>query len=245
MTALTKPTNTSIFGQSYNLLTNRLEIINALYSLYRNTSTVLLWQKRSEDNRVARASFINVLDLKNKNFSTSPLKQKDYQNFKREHNIYFRSKDKGVVFKENQFRLSKGHVTIPFPEEIHLFSNRIASRTHVGFRVRSFAEVMRSTGDQTIFGRTPMLLQIFDISPGGISFLLDENHVKGLFQGDRLFIKRTNNRLLDFELYGKVRYLQKINFIHDQKDHNFWKVGVAFDDLLQDEQWDYLKSLIL
>lgn len=243
MTTLT-PTF-SIFGQNYNLLTNRLEIVNALYSIYRNTSTILLWQKKEEGNRVARASLINILDLKNKNFSTSPLESKDYKSFKRENNIYFRSKDKGVVFKENQFRLSKGHITIAIPDEIHLFSNRIASRTHVGFRVRSFAEVMRSESDQSIFGRTPMLLQIFDVSPGGISFLIEETHVKNLFQGDRLFIKRANNRLLDFELFGNVRYLQKINFIHDQKDHTFWKVGVAFDSLLSTDEWDYLKALIL
>ncbi len=238
-------TTTSIFGQTYNLLTNKLEIINTLYSLYRNTSTVLLWQKRVDEKRVARHSLINILDLKNKNFSASPMESKDFKVFKDDRNIYFRSKDKGVVFKETQFRLSKGHITIPFPEEIHLFSNRLAPRLHVGFRVRSFAEVMRSSQGQSLFGKSPMLLQIFDFSHGGISFLLDENLVKGLFQGDRLFIKRANNRLLDFELFGNVRYLQKISFIHDQKDHTFWKVGVAFEELLDDDQLEYLKSLIL
>lgn len=96
-----------------------------------------------------------------------------------------------------------------------------------------------------MFGKAPMLLQIFDLSHGGISFLLDDNHVKGLFQGDRLFIKRANNRLLDCELYGNIRYLQKINFIHDQKDHTFWKVGVAFEELLDDDKLEYLKSVIL
>jgi len=241
----TNTNTTSIFGESYNLLTNKLEIINTLYSLYRNTSTVLLWQKRSEESRVARASLINILDLKNKNFSTSPLREKDYKSFKNENNIYFRSKDKGVVFKETQFRLSRGHITIPFPDEIHLFSNRVMPRLHVGFRVRSFAEVFRSSNNQSLFGKGPLLLQIFDFSHGGISFLLEDSHVKGLFQGDRLFIKRANNRLLDFELFGNVRYLQKISFIHDQKDHTFWKVGVAFEELLDTEQLDYLKSVIL
>lgn len=198
------------------------EIITTLEEIQSEGSPVAIWQS-SGHKSVERAVSWSIdsengqIDFHQEGGNFNHLKNK-------ETTIYFKGKEKSILFKQGNILPLGEHILIDIPEKVNLYERRGEERISFGWESLHFTRMSLTKNNKDY----EMLFSIYDISPNGLALNVSPDEV-GLFKtGDDIHIHKIGQSNLMIPLKAEICHIGQMDFIDGGIHLKRMKIGVHF-----------------
>lgn len=215
------------------------EIIDTLEQIQSEGSPIAVWDSNGEKS-IEKAVEWSIdpingqIDFYQEGGNFNHLKDK-------ETTIYFKGKEKSILFKQENILPLGDHILIDIPHEVNLYERRGEQRIHFGWESPHFTHISLTKKGKDY----EMLYSVYDISPHGMALNISSEEVSLFSTGDTIHIHKIGQSNIMIPLKAEICHIGQMDFIEGGIHLKRMKVGVrftkdlnllCFSELFQDDQ---------
>jgi hypothetical protein len=223
-------------------LFDRQKILKFLKKINEESFRLTLWQHSTQASIQLTGEFIDV-DEHNCRIEVEETEM--LENINKEEALYIHCPDVEVIFKREAFVWDKGKLQFKTPSELMVKEKRRIERFR--FRYQDFKDVSLEYTDSTVEETKKGSYGLLDLSTAGLSFVGPVKEVDHFSVGQRLFISRITDQVID-ELC-EVNIVNKGEFILSEKsekvgEHGLLRIGVEFLSAIESVSYKSVLSVV-
>lgn len=216
-------------------------IISKLKKICDNCEVVTLWQNRNGEkikfsgviSEITDSNTVIVLDPSYKN-AEYPL-TKDETLF-----VHYAAGD--ALFKKETFTTKGFEITFKTPVELMMKERRKIER--FSFKYQDFKNVTFKTSSNGDNSNVRILSSILkDLSTEGLSLVIHESEIKGLREGDSVYITAITDQKMDSGHLGEIKYITPYT-VGVESDSQLFKIGVSFTESMEAVTYKSIHSIV-
>ena len=142
----------------------------------------------------------------------------------KETTIYFKGKDKSILFKQENILPLGDHILIDIPQKVNLYDRRGEERISFGWESEHFSRLSLTKDGKDY----ELLFSVYDISPNGMALNVSPEEVNLFSSGDIVHLHKVGQNNLMIPLKGEICHIGQMDFINDGIHLKRMKVGVKF-----------------